>query len=292
MATSPLSAGLLGRDRRLSACFVGTGIALGVVLGVALGLFEASPPQPVADAVAVTDGWVLWLAIVGLPAVLAYENEGIVACWLFNFGVLVPYFFLRPTTTVHGDVATSITLSERIVFPLIIAILFGSLAFFLGVGGRWFSRRLRSDTSTDTSGLVTLLVGSNRRRAVSTSLAGIVPGMVFVLAYGFDVPLLNRAPAGPDVQTLHWLLVGCVLVFTAAAAYANDGLVPAWLLAAGFLAVVYANSYADSYGTGQALFSAFFSGITFGSVGFLLGILARWIVTRRRTPLPGGEPSG
>lgn len=223
---------------------------------------------------------------------VAYKNEGIVACWLFNFGVLSPFFLLRPTTTVHGDVATSITVSERIVFPLILAILFGSLAFFLGVGARWLSRTLRSDTSTDMSGLVTLVVGSSRRRAMATSLAGIVPGMVVVLAYGFDVPLLNRAPAGPDIQTLHWFLIGCVLVFTAAAAYANDGLIPAWLLAAGFLAVVYASSYAESYGTEQALFSAFFSGITFGSVGFLLGVLARWIVTWRQTTLPGGEPSG
>lgn len=292
MTTHAVSEGLLGRNRRMTARFVGAGVALGVILGVALGLLEASLPQPVTDGVAATDGWVLWLLFVGLPAVVAYRNEGIVACWLFNFGILFPFFLLRPTTTVRGDVATSITPSERIVFPLMIAILFGSLAFFLGVGARWLTGRLRPDAATDTIGLGTLVVGVSRRRAVATSLAGTVPGMVVVLAYGFDVPLLNRAPAGPDIQTLHWFLIGCVLLFTAAAAYANDGLVPAWLLAAGFLAVVYASSYAESYGLAQALFSASLSGITFGSVGFLLGVLARWIVSWRQTPLPGGKPSG
>lgn len=291
MATPAVSGGLLGRNRGLTARFVGTGIALGALFGVGLGLYESALPQPVAYAVAATDGWVLWLLFVGVPALVAYENDGIVACWLFNLGMLVPFFLLQPTTTDYGDVAASTTVSERLVLPLVLAILFGSLAFFLGVGARWLGSWLRSDTATDTSGLGRLVVGANRRRAVATSLAGIVPGMAVVLAYGFDVPLLNRAPAGPDVQTLHWLLVGCVLLFTAAAAYTNDGLVPAWLLAAGFLAVVYASSYAESYGTGQALFSAFFSGVTFGSVGFLLGILARWIVTWRRSPLPGGEPS-
>ena len=53
------------------------------------------------------------------------------------------------------------------------------------------------------SGIGTLVFGSNRRRAMATNLAGIVPGMVVVVAYGFDVPLLNIAPAGPDMQTLH-----------------------------------------------------------------------------------------
>lgn len=43
----------------MTARFVGTGITLGVILGVALGLFEASLPQPVTDAVEATDGWML-----------------------------------------------------------------------------------------------------------------------------------------------------------------------------------------------------------------------------------------
>lgn len=291
MGSPGSKAALLGRNRRLTVSFVGIGIALGVLLGLALGIFEASSPEPVMAMVEVTDGWGLWLLFVGLPAVVAYKNEGIVACWLFNSGVVFPVFLAWPTTRIEGDVAFTMTMSERVVLPLTIAFVFGSFAFVLGVGARWIVRRLRSDASTDMGGIARVLLGRNRRRAVVTSLAGIVLGMVVVLAYGSDVPLLARSPAGPEHQTLHWLLVGSVLVFTAAAAYPNDGLIPAWLLAAGFLVVVYAGSYAQTYGIGQALFSAFFSGVTFGSVGFLLGVFARWVVTWRRTSLAGGEPS-
>lgn len=284
-------AAFVGKNRRYSAVFAGSGLALGVILGLALGVVEASLPESFTHTIEATDGWVLWLLFVGVPAAVAYTNDGLAACWVFNYGLLFPYFLAWQPSGTAGDLQFSFTAGQRVVFPLILAILFGSLAFGLGLGVRWTVRTLRADASPDIAGVVPMVVGRNRRRAVATSLAGIGLGAVVVLVLGFDVPLLGRDPTAPEHKTLHWLLIGTVLLFAAAAAYSNDGLIPVCLLAGGFLVVVYMASFRGSYGIGQAVFSAFFTGITFGSVGFLLGFVARWVVTRGPVSPAGGESS-
>lgn len=288
MSDSSVKTALLGLNRRITVIFVGIGIALGVFFGVALGLVETSLFDPLWKFIQSTEGWVLWLLFVGVPAVVAYKNDGLAGCWLFNYGVLLPVFLMWAP----GDEARySYTFVQRVVNPLYLAILFGSLAFFLGIGARWVVRTLYSDTPTDMDGVVTLLLGENRHRTVATSLAGLALGAGVVLAFGLDVPLLGRGPTAPEHQTLHWLLIGIVFISTAAAAYVNDGLIPAWLLAVGFLGVVYSASFLESYGIGQAVISGFLSGLTFGAVGFLLGFGARWIVTTRRMSLVERKPS-
>lgn len=204
MSESSVKTALLGLNRRTTVIFVGIGIALGVIFGVALGVVETSVFDPLWEFIQNTDGWVLWLLFVGVPAVVAYKNDGLAACWFFNYGVLFPMFLLWAP---GGDVRTNLTLVQRVVLPLIPAILFGSLGFALGTGTRWAVQICRSNSTTDITGLVTLLLGRNRHRALATSLAGLALGAGVVLAFGLDVPLLDK------IQ-LHWSIkrsTGCLL---------------------------------------------------------------------------------
>lgn len=291
MTDTSATTALRGQDRRISTGFIGVGAALGVLFAVGFVVVGASVPAPVSYGIDATDGWMMGLLFVGLPAVVAYSNDGLATCWLFAFCVLLPVYLAWPTTWIDGDVAYRMTVAERVGIPLYVAILSGTFAFFLGVGARWVVRTLFFDTSPDMKGVSMLMIGQNRRRTVATSLGGIVPGIVVALAYGWDVPLLGRLPLGPEQQTLHLVLVGAAVLLAAVAAFANDGIVPAWLLAVGFFAIVYGFSYAHTYGWGQAVFSGFLTGVTFGSVGSLLGIVFRWVISSKRFPSVGGEPS-
>lgn len=291
MAYPRATTALLGQNRRITASFVGIGIALGVLLWIPFGVVEAPVPESMLRVLEATDGWVLWLLFVGGPAVFAYRNGGLLACWLFDYAVLFPFFLVFSPMGDAGDARIQVTLGEQILYSLTATILFGLLAFFLGIGVRLLVGRIIDDTSSDLAGVTELLFGRNWRRAAVTSLAGFVPGGAVVAAYGFDVPLMGRGLTGPEHRMLHLLLVGVVLACAAFAAFAAQGLVPAWLFSVGFLWVVYAASYGQTYGTGQPLFSGGITGVTFGSVGFLVGIFAQWVVSWRRSSSTGGEPS-
>lgn len=114
-----------------------------VVFGAFTAVMVANPGDPVVSALgeAFVSSRVLLLTVVA--AVLAYANDGLAVCWLAVYAPLVafgvqlpPPGFLNPITTVEWTL-------HRLWFPVDKALVYGTLGFLAGAGGRRVARRLR-----------------------------------------------------------------------------------------------------------------------------------------------------
>lgn len=125
-------------------------VAAGIFLGTLglMGLVWAASQQDIS--VPISGAWALWLAAtitVGVPAVHAYQNDGLLVSLLL--GLPIPLAFYLTLTTFNlaypsEDVLWGIGATIQFGVPA------GILGFLLGVG----SRRVQMWRSTDRSGSV------------------------------------------------------------------------------------------------------------------------------------------
>jgi len=124
---------VVGRDPFVSVGAPLVGLLVGGVLRRSYrSLLEGYALVPVTRS-----GWlVLGLLVLG-PAALAVWNDGLVACWSFDFGPILAVYLARylPEDELvpadpYGVVFTVLALS------FLVAVLWGTVGFVLGVGAR------------------------------------------------------------------------------------------------------------------------------------------------------------
>jgi hypothetical protein len=134
---------LVGRDRRLTARYLGVAVLLFAgTLGVLGLLWLASRRDvtvPVAGAVLL---WAAALVVVGAPAVQAYRNDALLVS--VALGVSVPLAFYL-VLTAFNLVYPSESVAWGVGAALQFGVPAGTLGFLLGAG----SRRLRERRSAD-----------------------------------------------------------------------------------------------------------------------------------------------
>lgn len=230
------------------------------------------------------------LLLVGLAGVEAYYNDGVLVVWLSTFAASLPAFVFYPP---RGPLfaVTSGTAPVAVATALMVAGVLGVVGFAVGAVLRR-QRDGHADYVPSPTALPAAFVGRDGRLVVRWSLlavgefavlfAGVWTG---VLPFGFGL-------GGPVGLTVLLLLMGGPAALYAAR---NGGLLVCWLLAFAplfgvFLALQLGGSI-EPAPTSPALFAlgaAVLYAVPVGTVGFLLGLLERWVSRRLWSP---PEPS-
>lgn len=137
---------VLGRDSSSSALLVVSGLVLGGVLAVIV-YFTRVFFQPIT-----LTHWILLSPFaVGVPAFVAYKNDGLLTCWLYVFVLFLPATYIIGTQPVARDLHRSTPLVVIVGLTLILTALGGTVAFLLGAGGREAGRLLRGRSGGPSS---------------------------------------------------------------------------------------------------------------------------------------------
>lgn len=224
--------------------------------------------------------------LVGIAAIEAYYNEGLVAAWLLTFSVTVPAFFYPPRDFIDGVARPSTVIAVGLAGG--VAMILGMLGFAIGVGLRRSREQHRTETSQPSpTVLPTVLLGRDDSITIRAVLVAVGEIVVFFVIIG-----TGAVPDGIGLGGIPGLLLMGVLMTVPALLYAarNSGLLVCWALAFapvfGFaLAVqVMFNVYPEPsspilYAIGVSLLF----GIPLGTVGFLLGMVGRRIQRRHQS---------
>lgn len=225
------------------------------------------------------------LLLVGLAAVEAYYNDGVLVVWLSTVAASLPAFVFSPprgplaVTPRPGPVA--------VATALVVAGLLGVVGFALGAALRR-QRDGHADYVPSPTALPAAFVGRDGRMAVRWSL--LAAGEFVVLFAGVRTGVL---PFGFGLGGHVGVTVLLLLMGGPAALYAsrNGGLLVCWLLAFAplfgvFLALQLGATF-EPAPDAPALFALGASvlyAVPVGTVAFLLGVLERWISRRLWSP--------
>lgn len=112
------------------------GLLVGGLIQVAAPAVGAAYQVPPASQM----GWILAGVLVALPAVLAAWNDGLVVCWLLDFGPLFGIALGRFGFGTPTDLYAP--LYAAFGFAGVAAVGWGSLGFAVGEGLRWCVRSM------------------------------------------------------------------------------------------------------------------------------------------------------
>lgn len=140
---------------------------------------------------------------------------------------------------------------------------------------------------TNRIGIAGLLLGRHRR-TTERYLGGLLSTVLGLLVLQLVIPSSMRESlhGGTTGAYVTALALGLVVVSVAAYAYMNDGLVPCWLGAfLIFPGLVISGLFQIGVGgggvAGLILIPFAFAGVV-GSLGFVLGVSAKWITLKRQ----------
>lgn len=131
---------LFGRDPFAAVA----GPLVGLLVG---GLLWQTDPSLVEAYTLVPDehgDWLLLAAFVGLPALLSYWNDGLVVCWLWDFGPLFAVFLARFAGGVGAGGDPYGALYAALALSALGALLWGTAGFLLGMTLRRFVGGVRT----------------------------------------------------------------------------------------------------------------------------------------------------
>lgn len=263
---------LYGRDHTVSRQLALLAVGLfGLTLAVFVTDVDALWPLPLAASGAVL--------LVGLAAIEAYYNEGLLVAWLLAFAAALPAFVVhRPRGRPYA--VTPETTPVAVATAGGVALALGTVGFAIGVAAR--RRRERASTSRfepSTTVLPTTFLG--RDVGVSARWVTAAVGEFVVVFVGVWTGLL---PFGFGLGGEVGLTVLLVLMAGPAALHAvrNSGLLVCWTLAFaplfGVFLALQLGATMEPAPSRPVLFalgsSALFS-IPVGTVGFLLGLITR-----------------
>lgn len=254
---------LLGQSHWLAGGFLGlAAVACGLLATGTLGPVERSFPEPI---------WVGIAVFAVPPAVYAYWNDGLAACWLFVFLIVFGGQVAPEPSLVPRDVPRT-PLSFHVLVSVFFASFTGPLGFVLGGGARrlvevWGVGAV--PPATDTVALERVLFGPDGRPTREALVlgplgAGAAWAVVAILQPGIR-------PMGTALVLVLYAGMGLV---TAGLAWRFDGVLPAlWVtyltLLGGFLALL----GSQEGGVIDALWNALIPTLIAGIPGAVVGTL-------------------
>lgn len=218
------------------------------------------------------------VVLVGLAAIEAYYNDGLVVAWLVSFVATVPALYYS-----HGEFTIDAARPPALLAVGLagsVAVTLGTLGFAIGAAVR--RSRERSGTEQyqpSATVLPVVLFGRDRR---STTRAVLVAAGEFVVF--FVIIWSGAVPDGVGLGGIPGILLMGTLMTVPALLYAarNSGLLVCWALASapmfGFTLAVQVLSDIHpepSYPLLYAVGTALLFGIPLGTIGFLLGVAGR-----------------
>ena len=227
--------------------------------------------------------------LVGLAAIEAYYNEGLLVAWLLTFVVTVPAFFFPPRGFIDG--AAQPTALIAVVLAGGVAVAFGTIGFAIGVAVRHSREQHRTDRyQPSATVLPAVLLGRDD---------GVAMRAVLVAAGGFTVLFVTvwsgMVSVGAGLGGIPGIIVLIMLMTVPGLLYAahNSGLLVCWALAFAPLFGVFLARQLRFVGYPTpdqpvlyALGSALLFAIPLGTVGFLFGVVVRRIHRQLQSP-PG-----